>query len=76
VKDHGLDLDNAAWKKGLKLFWVGVGKDDTTAHASSDQMLVVLKAHGFTPEYHESDGGHTWINWQHYLDEFAPRLFQ
>jgi enterochelin esterase family protein len=76
VKDHGQDLDNAAWKKGLKLFWVGVGKDDTTAHASSDKMLEVLKAHGFTVEYHESDGGHTWINWQNYLDEFAPRLFQ
>jgi enterochelin esterase-like enzyme len=76
VKDHGQDLDNAAWRKGLKLFWVGVGKDDTTAHASSDKMLEALKAHGFTVEYHESDGGHTWINWQHYLDEFAPRLFQ
>jgi enterochelin esterase-like enzyme len=76
VKDHGQDLDNAAWKKGLKLFWVGVGKDDTTAHASSDKMLEVLKAHGFMPEYHESDGGHWWINWQQYLNEFAPRLFQ
>ena len=25
---------------------------------------------------HESEGGHTWVNWREYLNEFAPQLFQ
>jgi enterochelin esterase family protein len=24
----------------------------------------------------ETSGGHTWINWRLYLNEFAPQLFQ
>jgi enterochelin esterase family protein len=36
----------------------------------------MLKKHGFTPFFRESSGGHTWINWRNYLDEFAPQLFQ
>ena len=35
-----------------------------------------LKKHGFAPVYKESPGGHTWINWRNYLNEFAPQLFQ
>jgi enterochelin esterase family protein len=36
----------------------------------------MLKKHGFAPFFRESAGGHTWINWRNYLDEFAPQLFQ
>jgi enterochelin esterase family protein len=36
----------------------------------------LLKQHGFTPVVRESEGGHTWINWRNYLNEFAPQLFQ
>ena len=25
--------------------------------------------------YVESEGGHTWLNWRDYLNEFAPKLF-
>jgi enterochelin esterase family protein len=25
---------------------------------------------------HETGGGHTWINWREYLNDFAPRLFR
>jgi len=37
---------------------------------------VLLKKHGIKNELHVSGGGHTWINWRHYLNELAPRLFQ
>ncbi|MDM7994628.1 MAG: hypothetical protein QUT30_02965 [Acidobacteriota bacterium] len=34
----------------------------------------MLKKHGFSPVYKETGGGHTWINWREYLNEFAPQL--
>ncbi len=72
---HAKMLDNAGLKKGLKLVWFATGKDDfllQTTHATVD----LLKKHGFAPVYKETEGGHTWINWRLYLNEFAPQLFQ
>jgi enterochelin esterase family protein len=68
-------LDNSALKKGVKLLWFATGKDDgliTTTQATVD----LLKKHGFAPVFKESPGGHTWINWRNYLNEFVPQLFQ
>ena len=59
----------------MKLFWFATGKDDfllTTTNATVD----LFKKHGFTPVYKETSGGHTWVNWRDYLNEFAPMLFQ
>lgn len=73
-KQHQAVLDNASLKKGLKLLWFGIGKEDAAlanAHATAD----LLKKHGFNPVFHESDGGHTWPNWRDYLVIFAPQLF-
>ena len=39
-------------------------------------LSELFKKHGFEPVFKESKGGHTWINWQQYLNEFAPQLFQ
>jgi enterochelin esterase family protein len=68
-------LDNASLKKGLKVFWFATGKDDgliTTTNAT----VELFKKHGFNPVMKETSGGHTWINWRDYLNEFAPMLFQ
>jgi len=68
-------LDNADLKKNLKLLWFKIGKEDslmTTATSTVD----MLKKHGFNPVFQQSEGGHTWINWRNYLNEFAPQLFQ
>ncbi|MEO8484400.1 MAG: alpha/beta hydrolase-fold protein [Acidobacteriota bacterium] len=68
-------LDNAAVKKGLKVLWFSTGKDDgliTTTRSTVD----LLKKHGFTPQFIESPGAHTWLNWRNYLVEFTPQLFQ
>jgi enterochelin esterase family protein len=35
----------------------------------------LFKKHGFSPVYHESEGGHTWLNWRDYLVLFVPQLF-
>ena len=74
-QQHMSELDNAAAKKGLKLFWFSTGADDgliTTTKAT----VEMLKKHGFTPVFQESPGAHTWLNWRNYLIEFAPQLFQ
>ena len=42
----------------------------------SARALMNLEKRGIKHEVHISGGGHTWINWRHYLSEFAPKLFQ
>ena len=74
-KRYVAGLDDAKAKSGLKLVWFATGKEDfllDRTHATVD----LLKRHGFSPEFHESEGGHTWDNWRAYLHEFTPRLFQ
>ena len=65
----------ADWNKQIRLFWIGMGKED--AGAQNAQTLVdLLKASGVTPDFHSSEGGHTWKNWRYYLAGFLPRLFR
>jgi enterochelin esterase family protein len=74
-EQHLTELDNAAARRGLKLFWFSTGVNDFligTTRATVD----MLKKHGFEIAYKESPGAHTWINWRNYLNEFAPQLFQ
>jgi enterochelin esterase family protein len=62
-------------KDGLKLLWFATGKDDFLLRQSKESVALFEK-HGLKPVYKETGGGHTWINWQLYLNEFAPKLFQ
>ena len=74
-KQHEANLDDKAAKEGLKLLWFATGKDDFLM-SRTKETVDLFKKHGFMPEFKESTGGHTWINWRQYLNEFAPRLFQ
>jgi enterochelin esterase family protein len=74
-EEHAAELDNAAAKKGLRLFWFSTGKDDFLIR-TTQATVDMFKKHGFEVVFQESPGGHTWINWRNYLNEFAPRLFQ
>ncbi len=74
-QQHRAMLDNANFKKGLKVFWFATGKDDSLL-ATTKSTVELLTRHGFNAEFKETPGGHTWINWRDYLVEFAPRLFQ
>jgi enterochelin esterase family protein len=67
-------LDNAAARKGLKLFWFATGSDDFLLQTTKG-TVEMLKKHGFNPVFKETAGGHTWLNWRDYLIEFAPMLF-
>ena len=74
-QQHLAILDNAALKKGLKLLWFATGSEDFLLDTTK-ASVEMLKKHGFSPVYKETGGGHTWINWREYLNEFAPQLFQ
>ncbi len=68
--------DAARTNKMLKLFWIGVGEKDQLTRVSAGNLADLLKAHGIKYEFHESEGGHTWINWRHYLHDYAQLLFR
>ncbi|HLJ96191.1 MAG TPA: alpha/beta hydrolase-fold protein [Gemmataceae bacterium] len=73
-EQHQTVLDNPQLKKGLRLLWIGCGKDDFLVQ-TSNATVAMLKNHHFEVVSRESEGGHTWINWRNYLHEFAPLLF-
>lgn len=74
-KNHLAMLDDARLKKGLKLVWFSTGSKDALLPRSKD-TVEMLKKHGIDAAFEESPGGHTWINWRNYLDEFAQQLFK
>jgi enterochelin esterase-like enzyme len=61
---------------GAKLYHVGCGVDDATAHSGSTRLVQMLQKLDMWYRFRESPGGHTWFNWRHYLSEFAPMLFK
>jgi enterochelin esterase family protein len=62
-------------RKGLKLLWFATGSDDGLLKQTRS-TVDLFKASGNNPVFRETSGGHTWINWQLYLNEFAPQLFR
>jgi enterochelin esterase family protein len=59
----------------VKLLEISVGDKDFLL-ASSKALTGILEKRGIKHEVHISGGGHTWINWRHYLNELAPKLFR
>lgn len=75
VTERAAMLDNPKLKAGLKVLWFGTGKDDFLL-GTTKATVEMLKQHGFQPVFKETEGGHTWLNWRDYLNEFAPMLFR
>ena len=74
-EQHKAELDNAAWKKGLKLLWFATGKEDRLI-PNTKATVAMLEKHGFKPVFLETTGGHTWLNWRNYMNDFVPQLFK
>lgn len=68
-------LSASSSRNGLKVLWFATGKDDFLLDRTKE-TVALFKKYEFTPEFKLTDGGHTWINWQLYLNEFAPMLFK
>ncbi len=62
--------------KQFKLFWIGVGKDDTLTGPGDRDFAAALKTAGVTHTFVLSDGRHEWTVWRHYLHDVAPLLFR
>ena len=59
----------------VKLFSISVGDKDMTL-AGAKSLSELLNRRGIRNELHVSSGGHTWINWRHYLNDYAQLLFR
>lgn len=59
----------------MRLVYYAIGKDDFL-YATSAPTRALLARHKVKVTYNESAGGHTWINWRRYLEDFAPKLFR
>ena len=55
--------------------WFATGTEDFLLETSRS-AVEVLKKHGFDVVYNETPGGHTWINWRQYLNDFPPLLLR
>jgi enterochelin esterase-like enzyme len=61
--------------KRLKLFWIGVGKEDGL-YRFIKEYLKVLDEKKIKHETFISEGGHTWMNCKLYLSIVAQKLFK
>lgn len=64
----------AQFKNAPKLYYIAIGREDFLFEQNV-LYRAYLDKKGYTYTYHESDGGHSWKNWQDYLVEFLPKLF-
>lgn len=78
----GFEKRNAAFlssadklNKQIKLFWIGAGDKDF-ALPGTKNLVELLNRNGIKNQVTISGGGHTWINWRRYLNDFAPLLFR
>ena len=68
--------DNAALNKQFKLFWLGVGKDDTLTGPGDRAFADAIGKAGVKLVFKETEGRHEWTVWRQYLNEVAPLLFK
>lgn len=61
--------------KQIKVLSITVGDKDFTL-AGSKNLNEMLKKHGIKNDIQITGGGHTWINWRRYLNQFAQTLFR
>jgi enterochelin esterase-like enzyme len=70
--------NDAALKKApsaFKLVYYAYGSEDFVARNSA-QLKGTLNKYGIKVTLHETGGGHTWINWREYLNDFSQKLFK
>ncbi len=74
VKAHEASMTSPELRKDLKLLWFATGKEDFLLK-TSQATVQLFKDQGFNVTYVETEGGHTWLNWRDYLNQFVPALF-
>ena len=69
------DVDANQINSKLKVFYIGCGKADFVFESAS-ALDKLLTDKGIKHHFTVTEGGHTWANWRHYLNEYAPMLFR
>jgi len=74
----GAFADPSTFNKRVKLFWLGVGTEESDQFRTGIGGAVeALRGAGVRLEYFESKGtAHEWQTWRRDLYDFAPRLFR
>jgi enterochelin esterase-like enzyme len=60
--------------KQFKLFWVGVGKDDTLVGPGVHGFDAALTKANINHKFVVGEGRHEWTVWRHNLNDVAPML--
>jgi len=66
----------AVVNKQFKMFWIGVGKDDTLTGPGDRAFAKTLQGYGVRHTYVETEGRHEWTVWRQYLRDIVPLLFR
>jgi enterochelin esterase-like enzyme len=74
---NGVFADSAAFKKRVRLLWLGVGTaEPERMRAGLHRLHASLTDAGIDHVFYESPGtDHEWQTWRRSLKDFAPRLF-
>ncbi|PWT78438.1 MAG: esterase [Bacteroidetes bacterium] len=74
-KDVHVKQLEALKKNNLKVYWIGIGKEDFLFQTAV-KLRELYDSIGFKYTYFESQGRHDWNSWRLYLTEFVPMLFR
>lgn len=75
VYDRFHDKLRTQFAKRPALYWIAIGKEDFLYEANVE-FCQLLDRNRHRHEFIETEGGHTWSNWRHYLKEFAQKVFR
>jgi enterochelin esterase family protein len=68
--------DPSVANRQFKLFWMGVGKDDTLTGPGDKDFDALLTGKGIQHTFVLGEGRHEWTVWRHQLRDIAPKLFR
>ncbi|MBN1686668.1 MAG: hypothetical protein JW852_08435 [Spirochaetales bacterium] len=76
TRNAGFFADPDKTNQLVRLFWIACGNKDHLIADGAHRLSQLLKRQGIRHEFHETEGGHTWINWRRYLYDFSQLLFR
>jgi len=73
---NGVFADPPAFRKKVKLLWMGAGTAEAASHQSNQAWHETLEKAGIPNVFFDCPFAHEWQTWRYDLQDFAPRLFR
>jgi enterochelin esterase-like enzyme len=73
---NGVFADPAAFRKQVKVLWMGAGTAEAASHQSNQAWHETLEKAGIPNVFFDCPFAHEWQTWRYDLQDFAPRLFR